>query len=159
MNTLFFNALKSYVNKRVDSWHTPGHSGGQSYDSSPYIRGFKKFLSKELFACDLSVSVGELDSLLESNGVIKKSQENAARVFGAQKTFFVTNGSSTSNKIILQSLLSPGDKILLDRNSHMSAHQGMFLSGAIPVYLNSTLNEKYGLFAPIKSFISDIMYL
>ena len=150
--TPFFNQLKNYIKQNVDSWHTPGHCGGASFQHSPYINEFYEFMKLNTFKADLSVSVAELDSLLEAKGVIKESQDIAASVFGAHKTFYVTNGSSTSNKIILQSLLSPGDKVILDRSSHMSAHQGVFLTGANPIYLNPSINKKYGLFGPIPEF-------
>ena len=147
--TPFFSRLRQYVARDLDAWHTPGHSGGESFRNSASAAGFARFMSKSLFESDLSVSVDELDSLLEPCGVIAEAQRLAAQTFGARRSYFVTNGSSTSNKIILQALIQPGDKLLLDRNSHMSAHQGMFLAGARPVYLNSSSNGKYGLFGPI----------
>ena len=73
----------------------------------------------------------------------------AARGFGARRTFFATNGTSTANKVILQTLIAPGEKLLLDRNCHKSVHHGVVLSGARPVYLDSSVNRKYGVFGPV----------
>jgi arginine decarboxylase len=90
-----------------------------------------------------------LDSLMEPKGVIAEAQHMAAKAFGARRTFFATNGTSTANKVILQTLLAPGEKLLLDRNCHKSVHHGVVLSGAHPIYLDSALNRKYGLYGPV----------
>jgi arginine decarboxylase len=90
-----------------------------------------------------------LDSLMEPKGVIGEAQAMAAKAFGARRTFFATNGTSTANKVILQTLLAPGEKLILDRNCHKSVHHGVVLSGAHPVYLDSALNKKYGLYGPV----------
>ncbi|HNW35510.1 MAG TPA: aminotransferase class I/II-fold pyridoxal phosphate-dependent enzyme, partial [Candidatus Ozemobacteraceae bacterium] len=102
-----------------------------------------------LFRSDVSVSVPMLDSLLHPTGVIKEAQELAARAFGARYTFFSTNGTSTSNKILIQTLLKPGDAILLDRNCHKSVHYGVILAGAEPIYLMPSVNNTYGIFGPV----------
>ena len=73
----------------------------------------------------------------------------AAKAFGAKRTYFATNGTSTSNKVIFQTLLAPGDKLLLDRNCHKSVHHGVILSGALPVYLDSSINKQFGIFGPV----------
>ncbi|AXK40258.1 ornithine decarboxylase [Crenobacter cavernae] len=147
--TPFYDALRSYVEMAKDSWHTPGHSSGDSFRGSPWVGDFYDFVGENLLRADLSVSVPMLDSLLAPTGVIARAQDLAAQAFGARETFFVTNGSSTSNKVILQTLLAPGDVLLLDRNCHKSVHHGVILSGARPVYLPSTLNRQYGLFGPL----------
>jgi arginine decarboxylase len=147
--TPFYDALKHYVLKAIDSWHTPGHSSGDSLRSSPWANDFYEFMGEHAFDADLSVSVKSLDSLLEPTGVILEAQQKAARAFGAKKTFFATNGTSTANKVIFQSILAPGDKLLLDRNCHKSVHHGVVLSGANPVYLDSSINTRYGMFGPI----------
>ena len=104
----------------------------------------------------MSVSVPELDSLLHPTGVIQEAQELAARAFNARYTFFVTNGTSTANKVLIQTLLKPGDAILLDRNCHKSVHYGVIIAGAEPLYLMPSVNNKYGIFGPIpkKSIIT-----
>jgi arginine decarboxylase len=147
--TPFYDALKHYVVMAKDSWHTPGHSGGDSYRGSAWVGEFYDFVGESMLKADLSVSVPMLDSLLSPTGVIARAQDLAAEAFGARKTYFVTNGTSTSNKVILQTLLAPGDVLLLDRNCHKSVHHGVILSGALPVYLQSTLNQRYGLFGPL----------
>src|SRR5262249_58606897 len=90
-----------------------------------------------------------LDSLMDPKGVILEAQALAAKAFGARRTFFATNGTSTANKVIFQTLLAPGEKLLLDRNCHKSVHHGVVLSGAHPIYLDSALNRKYGLHGPV----------
>jgi arginine decarboxylase len=148
-STPFADTLRDYVRSAKDAWHTPGHSGGDSMKDSPWVSDFYRFLGEHIYDADLSVSVQVLDSLLEPHSVIQEAQALAARAFGARHTFFSTNGTSTANKVILQSLLHPGDKILLDRGSHKSAHHGIILCGAMPVYLPATLRVRYGLYGPV----------
>lgn len=147
--TPFYDALKAYVAQAKDSWHTPGHAGGDSFKGSPWVGDFYDFVGEQMLRADLSVSVPMLDSLLHPTGVIAQSQKLAAKAFGAKKTYFATNGTSTSNKVIFQTLLAPGDKLLLDRNCHKSVHHGVILSGARPVYLDSSVNRQYGIFGPV----------
>lgn len=147
--TPFYDALRGYVAQAKDSWHTPGHGGGDAFKASPWVGDFHDFAGEEMLRADLSVSVPQLDSLLHPTGVIAQAQQLAARAFGARRTYFATNGTSTSNKVIFQSLLSPGDKLLLDRNCHKSVHHGVILSGARPVYLDSSVNPRFGLFGPV----------
>ena len=148
-DTPFYDALKSYVLMAKDAWHTPGHSSGDSLRDSPWVSDFYEFMGEHIFDADLSVSVPPLDSLMEPTGVILEAQKLAAKAFGARRTFFATNGTSTGNKVIFQTLIAPGEKLLLDRNCHKSVHHGVVLSGAHPVYLDSSLNKKYGIFGPI----------
>src|SRR5687767_10774931 len=147
--TPFYDALKNYVWMAKDQWHTPGHSSGESLRASPWINDFYEFMGEHVFDADLSVSVPMLDSLMEPKGVIAEAQAMAAKAFGAKRTFFATNGTSTANKVIFQTLLAPGEKLLLDRNCHKSVHHGVVLSGAHPVYLDSALNKRYGLYGPV----------
>jgi len=148
-DTPFYDALKTYVLMAKDAWHTPGHSSGDSLRDSPWISDFYEFMGEHVFDADLSVSVPMLDSLMEPTGVIAEAQKLAAKAFGARRTFFATNGTSTGNKVIFQTLIAPGEKLLLDRNCHKSVHHGVVLSGARPVYLDSSLNKRYGIFGPI----------
>src|SRR5256885_289406 len=120
--TPFYDQLKNYVWMAKDSWHTPGHSSGESLRGSPWVNDFYDFMGEHIFGADLSVSVKMLDSLMEPTGVIAEAQTIAAKAFGARRTFFATNGTSTSNKVIFQTLLAPGEKLLLDRNCHKSVH-------------------------------------
>ena len=147
--TPFYDQLKNYVWMAKDPWHTPGHSSGESLRGSPWINDFYEFMGEHIFDADLSVSVPMLDSLMEPKGVIAESQAVAAKAFGARRTFFATNGTSTANKVIFQTILAPGEKLLLDRNCHKSVHHGVVLSGAHPVYLNSSVNRKYGIYGPV----------
>jgi arginine decarboxylase len=147
--TPFYDQLKNYVLMAKDSWHTPGHSSGDSLRDSPWAADFYEFMGEHIFDADLSVSVQMLDSLMEPMGVIAEAQQLAAKAFGAQKTFFATNGTSTANKVIFQTLLAPGEKLLLDRNCHKSVHHGVVLSGALPVYMDSSANKKYSIFGPV----------
>ncbi|HEX7639450.1 MAG TPA: aminotransferase class I/II-fold pyridoxal phosphate-dependent enzyme, partial [Burkholderiaceae bacterium] len=148
-DTPFYDELRHYVRMAKDSWHTPGHAGGDSFKGSPWVGDFYDFAGENLLRADLSVSVEMLDSLLHPTGVIVQAQRLAAQAFGARKTYFATNGTSTANKVIFQTLLAPGDKLLLDRNCHKSVHHGVILSGARPVYLDSSVNRQYGLFGPV----------
>lgn len=154
----FFDKLKEYVKNYNYSWHTPGHSSGASFTQSLWIRDFYDFFSQYIFCADLSVSVDELDSLLEpkepdsdqeKGGPIYEAQKMAARAFGARKTFFVTNGTSTANKIVIQTLVQSGEKLILDRNCHKSVHYAVILSGARPIYLQPSVNQKLGIFGPV----------
>src|SRR5438874_8639595 len=156
--TPFYDALKNYVWMAKDQWHTPGHSSGESLRGSPWVNDFYEFMGEHVFDADLSVSVPMLDSLMEPKGVIAEAQAMAAKAFGARRTYFATNGTSTANKVIFQTLLAPGEKLLLDRNCHKSVHHGVVLSGAHPVYLDSALNRKYGLYGPVpkKILLSSI---
>src|SRR5229473_6940339 len=156
--TPFYDALGAYVLAAKDAWHTPGHSSGDSLRGSPWVNDFYEFMGEHVFDADLSVSVPMLDSLMEPKGVIAEAQAMAAKAFGARRTYFATNGTSTANKVILQTLLAPGEKLLLDRNCHKSVHHGVVLSGAHPVYLDSALNRRYGLYGPVpkKSLLAAI---
>ena len=147
--TPFYDQLKNYVWMAKDQWHTPGHSSGESLRGSPWVNDFYEFMGEHVFDADLSVSVPMLDSLMEPKGVIAEAQAMAAKAFGARRTYFATNGTSTANKVIFQTLLAPGEKLILDRNCHKSVHHGVVLSGAHPVYLDSALNRKYGLYGPV----------
>ena len=147
--TPFYDALRAYVLAAKDAWHTPGHSGGDSLRGSPWVSEFHEFMGEHVFDADLSVSVKALDSLMEPTGVIAEAQQMAAKAFGARRTFFATNGTSTANKVILQTQIAPGEKLLLDRNCHKSVHHGVVLSGAQPVYLDSSVNKAYGVFGPV----------
>lgn len=147
--TPFYDQLKKYVMMAKDAWHTPGHSSGDSLRDSPWVSDFYEFIGEHIFRADLSVSVPMLDSLMEPAGVIAEAQKIAAKAFGARRTFFATNGTSTANKVIFQTLLAPGEKLLLDRNCHKSVHHGVVLSGAHPIYLDSSVNKKFSIYGPV----------
>jgi arginine/lysine/ornithine decarboxylase len=145
----FFDTLAQYSRRATDSWHTPGHSSGNSLRNSLWIKDFYEFFGAKSFAADLSVSVAKLDSLGQPTGAIREAQLLAARAFGARKTFFVTNGTSTANLIVLNFLLRTGDHVVLDRNCHKSAIHGVILSGAQPTFLQPSVNAKFGILGPV----------
>ena len=146
----FFSRLVRYVEEYKYAWHTPGHSGGLAFLKSPSGKLFFDFFGENIFRADLCSSVPEMGSILEHEGVVLESEKEAARIFGADRTYFVTNGTSTSNKIVFNSCVAPGDIVLVDRNSHKSVIHAMILSGAIPVYLLPTRNA-YGILGPVHS--------
>ena len=143
-----FKALANFSKVHEYSWHTPGHTGGTGFLHSPAGRAFFNFFKEPVFRSDLSISVGELGSLLDHSGPIGESEKYAARVFGADRTYHVTNGSSTSNRIIMMASVTRDQIALCDRNCHKSVEQGLTLSGAIPTYMVPTRNQ-YGIIGPI----------
>jgi arginine decarboxylase len=146
----FFGALVRYVNEYRYAWHTPGHMGGLAYLKSPAGRLFFDFVGERFLRADLSSSVPELGSILEHEGVVEAAELNAARVFGADDTYFVTNGTTMSNQIVFRATVTPGDVVLLDRNCHKSIVNAVIQTGAVPVWLQSTRNA-LGLIGPIRA--------
>jgi arginine decarboxylase len=146
----FFSALATFAESYEYSWHTPGHAGGTAFRKSQVGKAFYDFYGENLFRTDLSVSVGELGSLLDHSGAIGVAEKNAARVFGADMTYFVLNGSSTSNQIVAHSCVVAGDVVLADRNCHKSVNYALTVTDAIPVYLVPSRNG-YGIIGPIPS--------
>ena len=143
-----FAALTAFAGTYEYSWHTPGHAGGTAFLKSPVGRAFFEFFGEPMFRSDLSISVAELGSLLDHSGPIGASERHAAKVFGADRTYTVTNGTSTSNRIVLGATVTAGDAVLCDRNCHKSIEHGLTLTGGIPVYLMPTRN-RYGIIGPI----------
>ncbi|AGH48214.1 MULTISPECIES: Orn/Lys/Arg decarboxylase N-terminal domain-containing protein [Sphingomonas] len=143
-----FGALVEFARTYEYSWHTPGHTGGTAFLTSPVGRAFFEFFGESLFRSDLSISVGDLGSLLDHSGAIGDGERYAAGVFGSDRTYYVTNGSSTSNRVILMASVTRDQVALCDRNCHKSVEHAMTLSGAIPCYLMPTRNA-YGIIGPI----------
>jgi len=143
-----FGALLKFARSYEYSWHTPGHAGGTAFLKSTAGRAFYEFFGENLLRSDLSISVGELGSLLDHSGPIGQGERYAAKVFGAHRTYYVTNGSSMSNRVILMASVTRDQIALCDRNCHKSAEHAMTLSGAIPTYLVPTRN-RYGIIGPI----------
>lgn len=143
-----FKALVDFSQVYEYSWHTPGHTGGTAFLKSPAGRAFFEFFGEELLRSDLSISVGELGSLLDHSGPIGDSEKYLARVFGSHRSYHVTNGSSTSNRVILMASVTRGQVCLCDRNCHKSAEHAMTMSGACPTYLMPSRNM-YGIIGPI----------
>ncbi|MBK8225637.1 MAG: aminotransferase class I/II-fold pyridoxal phosphate-dependent enzyme [Flavobacteriales bacterium] len=145
----FFSALKEYSRRPMGVFHAMPISRGNSVFKSRWIQDFGEFYGRNLFLAETSATTGGLDSLLQPTGPLKKAQELAARAFGSQRTFFATNGTSTTNKIVVQALVEPGDIVLIDRDCHKSHHYGMVLSGAYPVYLHSYPLKKYSMYGAV----------
>ncbi len=149
LKTPFFGALVDYAQEGNQLWTCPGHNGGIFYNRSPIGRIFVEHLGEAVFRDDLDNSVLDLGDLLVHEGPALKAQQEAAAIFGAEKTYFVLNGTSSSNKIVLQALVAEGDLVLFDRNNHKAAHHGaLFLGGGIPVFLETDRNT-HGLIGPI----------
>ena len=130
------------------SWHTPGHTGGTAFLKSPVGRVFFDYFGENLLRADLSARVAALGSLLDHTGPIGEHEKYTARVFGADRTYSVTNGTSTSNRVIFTAAVGQAQVALCDRNCHESIEHGLVLSGGIPTYL-VPLRNRYGLIGPI----------
>ena len=135
LKTPFFGALVDYAEEGNQLWTCPGHNGGIFYSRSPIGRIFVEHLGEAVFRDDLDNSILELGDLLTHEGPALKAQKEAAAIFGAEKTYFVLNGTSTSNKIVLANLVAEDDLVLFDRNNHKAAHHGaLLIGGGIPIY-------------------------
>ncbi|HXW25687.1 MAG TPA: decarboxylase, partial [Xanthobacteraceae bacterium] len=148
-DTPFFDNLKKYAQRPIGTFHALPIARGKSIFKSDWIRDMGEFYGPTLFLAESSATTGGLDSLLEPTGNIKKAQEKAARAFGADHVFFVTNGTSTSNKMAVQALLAPGDIALVDRNCHKSHHYGMVLAGAQPLYVEAFPMTEYSMYGAV----------
>ncbi len=144
----FFRALVNYAQDGSYSWHCPGHSGGVAFLKSPVGRMFHQFFGENMLRADVCNSVDELGQLLDHTGPVAASERNAARIFNCDHLFFVTNGTSTSNKIVWHSTVAPDDIVVVDRNCHKSILHAIMMTGAIPVFLMPTRNH-FGIIGPI----------
>jgi arginine decarboxylase len=144
----FFKALLDYAEDGSYSWHCPGHSGGVAFLKSPVGQMYHQFYGENMLRADVCNAVEELGQLLDHNGAIGASERNAARIFNADHCFFVTNGTSTSNKMVWHHTVAPGDVVVVDRNCHKSILHSIIMTGAIPVFLKPTRNH-YGIIGPI----------
>jgi arginine decarboxylase len=145
----FFDNLKKYAQRPIGTFHALPIARGKSVFKSDWIRDMGEFYGVNLFLAESSATTGGLDSLLEPTGNIKRAQEKAARALGADRVFFVTNGTSTSNKMAVQALLAPGDIAIVDRNCHKSHHYGMVLSGAQPLYVEAFPLTEYSMYGAV----------
>ncbi len=148
-NTPFFSALVEYSQKPTGVFHAMPISRGNSVFKSRWINDFGDFYGRNMFLAETSATTGGLDSLLQPTGPIKKAQEMARDAYGSQNTYFVTNGTSTANKIVMQALVKPQDVVLIDRDCHKSHHYGLVLAGAYPVYLDSYPIEEYSMYGAV----------
>jgi len=147
--TPYFDNLKKYANRPIGTFHALPVARGKSIFKSNWIRDMGEFYGANLFLAESSATTGGLDSLLEPTGNIKLAQELAARAFGGDHAFFVTNGTSTSNKIVHQALMRPGDIALIDRDCHKSHHYGLVLAGAQPYYIDAYPITKYSMYGSV----------
>ncbi|MFT8657241.1 MAG: ornithine decarboxylase [Acetobacter papayae] len=147
--TPFFDNLKRYAQRPIATFHALPIARGKSVFTSNWISDMGEFYGPNLFLAESSATTGGLDSLLEPTGNIKEAQDMAARAFGADHAFFVTNGTSTSNKMVLQALLAPGDIVILDRNCHKSHHYGCVLAGAQPYYVEAFPLIEYSMYGGV----------
>ncbi len=144
----FFRALVDYAQDGSYSWHCPGHSGGVAFLKSPVGQMFHQFFGENMLRADVCNAVEELGQLLDHTGPVAASERNAARIFNADHCYFVTNGTSTSNKMVWHSTVAPGDIVVVDRNCHKSVLHAITMTGAIPVFLTPRRNH-LGIIGPI----------
>lgn len=147
--TPFYTALSEYSKKPTSVFHAMPISRGNSVFKSQWITDFGEFYGRNVFLAETSATNGGLDSLLQPKGPLKKAQEKAAKAYGAEHTFFVTNGTSTANKIVQQALIKPGDVVLVDRDCHKSHHYGLVLAGAFPAYLDSYPIQEHSMYGAV----------
>jgi len=144
----FFRELVKYAQDGSYSWHCPGHSGGVAFLKSPVGQMFHQFFGENMLRADVCNAVDELGQLLDHTGPIAESELNAARIFHADHCFFVTNGTSTSNKVVWHANVANDDIVVVDRNCHKSILHAITMTGAIPVFLRPTRNHM-GIIGPI----------
>ena len=144
----FTAALARYDREREYSWAAPGHQGGVAFLKSPIGRAFFDFYGENLFRTDMGIERGALGSLLGHRGPIGESERYIARVFGAERSYSVLNGTSASNRSIMSACVGDDEIALCDRNCHKSIEQGLAITGGIPVFLSPTRN-RYGIIGPI----------
>ncbi len=155
----FFKALSDYVGDNNAQFDCPGHQGGQFFAKHPTGRAFYDFFGDHIFRADLCNADVKLGDLLIHEGYAHDAQAHAAAVYNADKTYFVLNGTSSANKVVLNALLTPGDIILYDRNNHKSiCHGGLVMSGATPIYLETGRNP-FGSIGGILEHCFDESYI
>lgn len=145
---VFFGELVKYAERYKYAWHTPGHLGGQGFLRSPSGVACYKYFGENVFRSDLSISVPELGSLLDHSGPSGAAERHSAKVFGADQTYYVLNGTSTVNQIIWRSQVFK-ENALVDRNCHKSLNYGMVITEANPVYMVPRRNA-LGIIGPVR---------
>lgn len=147
--TPFFDALCAYAEAPVGQFHALPVARGASIFNSKSLQDMGEFYGRNIFMAETSSTSGGLDSLLDPHGNIKKAMDKAALTWNANHTYFVTNGTSTANKIVVQALTRPGDIVLIDRNCHKSHHYGLVLAGAYPLYLDAYPLPEYAIYGAV----------
>ncbi len=145
----FFGEMVRYSAEYKYAWHTPGHMGGAGFLRSPAGVAMYKFFGENVFRSDLSISVPELGSLLDHSGVVGDAEKNSARVFGADQTYYVLNGTSNVNQVIWRSQLLRDDIAFVDRNCHKSLNYAMVITEAYPLYMIPRRNKR-GIIGPCR---------
>ncbi len=147
--TPYFDNLKKYAMRPIGTFHALPIARGKSIFGSNWIRDMGHFYGTNILFAESSATTGGLDSLLEPTGNIKRTQEAVARAFGAKRAYLGTNGTSTSNKIVVQAVCKPGDIVIVDRNCHKSHHYGFVLSGAQPYYVEAFPLTQYSMYGAV----------
>ena len=143
--TPFFDAIRQFSTEPIGAFHTLPVSRGNSVFTSAWLKDFAEFYGRNIFLGESSATTGILDSLLQPQGTLKEAQERASGCYGSDHTFFVTTGTSSANRIVLQALIQPGDIVLTDRSCHQSHHYAVLLSGSYPYYLKTYSLDKYSI--------------
>jgi len=155
----FFETLSRYVDMQNSTFACPGHQGGAFFKKHPAGKQFYDFYGENVFRSDMCNADVKLGDLLILEGSAKDAQKYAAKVFNADKTYFVLNGTSSANKVVTNALLTRGDLVLFDRNNHKSNHHGALIqAGATPVYLEAARNP-FGFIGGIDAHCFDEAYL
>ena len=155
----FFDTLSQYVEMGNSTFACPGHQHGAFFKKHPAGRQFYDFFGENVFRADMCNADVKLGDLLIHEGSAKHAQKFAAKVFNADKTYFVLNGTSAANKVVTNALLTRGDLVLFDRNNHKSIHHGALIqAGATPVYLEAARNP-FGFIGGIDDHCFDDAYL
>lgn len=147
--TPFFDALRAYAASPVGQFHALPIARGASIYNSRSLQDMGEFYGRNIFMAETSSTSGGLDSLLDPHGALRDAMAKAAKTWDSNETYFVTNGTSTANKIVVQSLVRPGDIVLIDRNCHKSHHYGLVLAGASPVYLDAYPLRDYSIYGAV----------
>ncbi|ORV15330.1 aminotransferase class I/II-fold pyridoxal phosphate-dependent enzyme [Mycobacterium celatum] len=147
--TPFFDALRAYAAAPVGQFHALPVARGASIFNSKSLHDMGEFYGRNIFMAETSSTSGGLDSLLDPHGAIRAAMDKAAVTWNANSTYFVTNGTSTANKIVVQALTRPGDIVLIDRNCHKSHHYGLVLAGAYPLYLDAYPLQPFAIYGAV----------
>ncbi len=147
--TPFFEAVRQYSRKPTGVFHAMPISRGKSIAKSHWIGDMGDFYGPNIFLAETSATTGGLDSLLHPTGPLKSAQEKMSHAFGSHRSYFVTNGTSTANKIVMQALVRPGDIVLVSRDCHKSHHYSLVLAGAQPVYMDPYPLEPYSMYGAV----------
>jgi len=149
LKTPFFGFLADYTDRSVEVWDCPGHNGGMYFRKSPVGRAFFDYFGENVFRADICNANVELGDLLVHEGPAREAEVEAAKILGADRTYFVLNGTSASNKVVTGALVKEGDLVLYDRNNHKSNYYGaLLIGGGIPVYLETDRNPQ-GSIGPV----------